>query len=172
VPLVILGIDPGLANTGWGLVECEGNRFACRGFGCISSSSDEPIARRLERIHRSLVRLIELERPSECAVENVYFSTNVRTAFATGQARGVALLATAGDGLVIEEYGPSEIKQAVTGDGRADKRQIGFMVKTILGLEEEPDSDHAADALAVAICHANSRTARSLARSGPAGRGA
>ena len=172
MPVLILGIDPGLANTGWGLVECEGNRFACRGFGCISSASDEPLPERLERIHRHLVRLIEREEPTECGIENVYFSNNAKTAFATGQARGVALLATATGGIAVEEYGPSEIKQSVTGNGRADKRQIRFMVKTILGLDEEPASEHAADALAIAICHANSRNARRLARQGATGRGA
>jgi crossover junction endodeoxyribonuclease RuvC len=95
--------------------------------------------------------------PRECAVESVYFGTNAKTAFATGQARGVAVLATADAGLVLGEYGPGEIKMAVVGSGSADKGQVQYMVRTILGLDQEPSPDHAADALAAAICHAHSR---------------
>ena len=155
--LVVLGIDPGLANTGWAVVECEGSRYRCRDYGCVTSHKGEPVPKRLGKIHASLTAVIERESPDECAVESVYFSTNAKTAFATGQARGVALLATAHAGLPVGEYGPSEIKQAVTGYGSADKDQVKFMVRTILGLEAVPSPDHAADALAVAICHANSR---------------
>ncbi len=162
MPLLILGIDPGLANTGWGLVEQDGSRFRCLGYGCITSGPGDGMPVRLHGIHGSLVEIIERERPHECAVENVYFSNNVRTAFATGQARGVALLATSYSGMPVGEYGPSEIKQAVTGYGSADKRQVIYMVRTILGLRDDPTPDHAADALAVAICHANQRKARRL----------
>jgi crossover junction endodeoxyribonuclease RuvC len=157
--VIILGIDPGLANTGWGVVEQVGSRFRCLGYGCISSPADEQLAQRLRLVHDGLVALIERHAPEECAVEKLFFNVNVRTAFATGQARGVALLATADAGLPVGEYGPSEIKQAVVGYGSADKAQIQFMVKAILGLAEEPKPDHAADALAVAICHANNRGA-------------
>jgi crossover junction endodeoxyribonuclease RuvC len=160
VPLTILGIDPGLANTGWALVECEGSRLTSRSHGCITTSKSDPIPQRLETIHDQLAGLIERERPDEAAIENVYFSKNVQTAFATGQARGVAMLATARAKMPVEEYGPSEIKQAVTGYGAADKGQVGYMIKTILGLDEEPKPDHAADALAVAVCHANGRGVR------------
>ena len=96
----------------------------------------------------------------ECAIENVYFSKNVQTAFATGQARGVAILATAHADIPVEEYGPSEIKQAVTGYGAADKSQVAYMIRTILSLAADPAPDHAADALAIAVCHANGRGVR------------
>jgi len=162
VPLTILGIDPGLANTGWGLIECEGSQYRCRAYGCISTSPKDPLPARLRKIHDSIADLIHEESPDECAVENVYFSTNVKTAFATGQARGVAILATSSVGLKIGEYGPSEIKHAVTGHGGAEKSQIAYMVRTILHLDHEPSPDHAADALAAAICHANGRRVGSI----------
>jgi crossover junction endodeoxyribonuclease RuvC len=169
VPLVILGIDPGLANTGWAIVECEGDRYRSRSFGCITTASGQPIPARLKCIHDGLVELIERERPDECAVENVYFSKNVQTAFATGQARGVAILATADAAIPVEEYGPSEIKQAVTGYGAADKSQVTYMIRTILRLREDPKPDHAADALAIAVCHANGRGVRKAAARARAG---
>lgn len=170
--LVILGIDPGLANTGWGIVECEGSRMRCRAYGCITTAPADSIPHRLQQIHTELVDLIEREHPDECAIENVYFSKNVRTAFATGQARGVALLATAAAAISIDEYGPGEIKQAVTGYGAAEKGQVSYMVRTILGLGEEPRPDHAADALAVALCHANGRgVKRAVASSDSGARG-
>jgi crossover junction endodeoxyribonuclease RuvC len=161
--LIILGIDPGLANTGWGVVEAQGNRFRCLGYGCISTPADEQLAQRLDAVHTSLVSVIRKHVPAECAIEKLFFNVNVRTAFATGQARGVALLATAEARLPVGEYGPSEIKQAVVGYGSADKAQVQFMVRTILGLQDVPKPDHAADALAVAICHANSRGRHLLA---------
>lgn len=155
--MIILGIDPGLADTGWGVVEAAGNRFRCLGYGCITTPAAEPLAQRLSQVHASLVSVIRKHDPAECAIEKLFFNVNVRTAFATGQARGVALLATAEARLAVGEYGPSEIKQAVVGYGGADKSQIQFMVRTILNLPDLPKPDHAADALAVAICHANSR---------------
>ncbi len=162
--MIILGIDPGLANTGWGVVDIEGSRLRCLGYGCVSTSAEEPLAQRLAAVHASLVSVIRKHEPAECAIEKLYFNVNVRTAFATGQARGVALLATAEARLPVGEYGPSEVKQAVVGYGSADKSQVQFMVRTILGLREMPKPDHAADALAVAICHANSRGAARATR--------
>lgn len=161
--MIILGIDPGLANTGWGIVESVGNRFRCLGYGCISTPADEALAQRLNAVHASLLSVIRKHEPVECAIEKLFFNVNVRTAFATGQARGVALLATAEARLPVGEYGPSEIKQAVVGYGGADKAQIQFMVRTILNLPDIPKPDHAADALAVAICHANNRGRVALA---------
>lgn len=161
--MIILGIDPGLANTGWGIVEASGNRLRCLGYGCVTTLAEEPLAQRLAAVHTSLISVIRKHSPAECAVEKLFFNVNVRTAFATGQARGVALLATAEARLPVGEYGPSEIKQAVVGYGGAEKSQIQFMVKTILRLPEPPKPDHAADALAVAICHANSRGRARLA---------
>ncbi len=162
--LVILGIDPGLSNTGWGIVEQAGSALRCLAYGCIDTSSDAPLSKRLSTIHDELQEVVARYQPTECAVESVYFSTNVKTAFSTGQARGVAILATAGIGTALGEYGPGEIKMAVTGNGSADKHQVQYMVRTILGLRLDPEPEHAADALAVAICHAHSRGARMLHR--------
>lgn len=169
--MIVLGIDPGLANTGWGVVEVAGAKFRCLAYGCITTSVDEPTSARLARVHREIGEVIDRYSPTEASVENVYFGTNAKTAFATGQARGVALLATADAGLVLGEYGPGEIKMAVVGTGGADKQQVQYMVRAILGLPHEPQPDHAADALAAAICHAHrcggvAARARAVAQSG------
>ncbi len=162
--VIILGIDPGLANTGWGVIEQRGSRFRCLAYGCITTSSADALPTRLAAIHYELRAVVGRFSPSTCAVENVYFSTNAKTAFATGQARGAALLAVADAELLLGEYGPGEVKLAVVGTGSADKRQVQYMVRSILGLAEEPAPDHAADALAVAICHANSARQSILGR--------
>jgi crossover junction endodeoxyribonuclease RuvC len=155
--VIILGIDPGLANTGWGVIERNGSRFRCIAYGCISTPSTQPLAQRLSVIHDGVAEVIARYAPTECAVESVFFGSNAKSAFATGQARGVALLATAGSQLEIGEYSPVQIKSAVVGSGTADKKQIQYMVRVVLGLDHEPSPDHAADALAAAICHANLR---------------
>ncbi len=162
--VVILGIDPGLANTGWGVIEQRGSRFRCLAYGCITTSAGDALPARLAEIHEELRAVVSRYVPHTCAVENVYFSTNAKTAFATGQARGAALLAVADGEVLLGEYGPGEVKLAVVGTGSADKRQVQYMVRSILGLAEEPTPDHAADALAVAICHANSARQSALAR--------
>ncbi len=159
--MIILGIDPGLANTGWGVIEAVGSRFRCLAYGCITTEGSTPLPARLSAIHEGLNGIVARYRPAECAVENIYFSNNAKTAFATGQARGVALLAACE--MPVGEYGPGEIKLAVVGAGDADKRQVQYMVRVVLGLAEEPRPDHAADALAAAICHANSRKGAALA---------
>lgn len=156
--MIVLGIDPGLANTGWGVIEQRGSRLVCLAYGCVTTDARRPTAERLRDIHGGVVAVIERYRPDECAVESVYFGQNASTAFATGQARGVALLAAATLG--VGEYGPGEIKMAVVGAGDADKGQVQYMVRAILGLPHIPEPDHAADALAAAICHANCRTSR------------
>ena len=153
--MIILGIDPGLANTGWGVIETSGSRHRCLAYGCITTSAEEPVPDRLAKIHDELAGVITRFRPTECSVESVFFGTNAKSAFATGQARGVALLATAGAGLGLGEYSPVQIKGAVVGSGTADKTQIAYMVRVLLGLPHEPEPDHAADALAAAICHAH-----------------
>ncbi len=162
--MVILGIDPGLANTGWGVVERVGSRFRCLAFGCIDTPSSAPLPERLAKIHDELRAVVSRYEPATCAIESVFFSSNAKTAFSTGQARGAAIVATAGIETELGEYGPGEIKMAVTGNGSADKHQVQYMVRTVLGLNEEPEPEHAADALAVAICHAHSRKARMLER--------
>lgn len=163
--VIILGIDPGLANTGWGLVEADGSRFRCLAYGCIRTSGTEDTARRCKTVRDGLADLIARYVPGEAAIENIYFSRNVATAMATGHARGAALVAVADAGLPVGEYGPGEIKLAVVGTGSADKGQVTYMVRTILGLDHDPTPDHAADALAAAICHANQRVARARERS-------
>lgn len=168
--MIILGIDPGLANTGWGVVARSGDSYTCLGYGCLVTHPSEDLASRLRLVHDGLAALIREHAPVECAIENVYFSTNVRTAFATGQARGAALVAAASAGLKVGEYGPGEVKLAVTGTGSADKRQIAYMVRAILGLAEEPSPDHAADALALAVCHGNLRGSSARAASADATR--
>jgi crossover junction endodeoxyribonuclease RuvC len=160
--MIILGIDPGLANTGWGVVERNGPRCTCLAYGCISTKPSEPLAARLTAIHDEIREVIARYRPAECAVESIFFGTNAKSAFATGQARGVALLATAGSDTVLAEYSPVQIKSVVVGSGTADKRQVTYMVRTILSLDHEPRPDHAADALAVAITHAQMRDHRLL----------
>lgn len=151
----VLGIDPGLANTGWGVIERRGSRMRCVAYGCIVTSTARSTAERLSEIHAGIEAVIDRYAPVAAAVEHVYFSNNAKTAFATGQARGVALLAAAE--MPVGEYGPGEIKLAVVGSGDADKRQVQYMVRAILGLPADPQPDHAADALAAAICHVNSQ---------------
>lgn len=151
--MIILGIDPGLANTGWGIVEHEGSRLHCLGYGCITTGVESTVPQRLARIHAEIQRVIERYAPTECGIESVFFGSNARSAFATGQARGVALLALAETGLGLGEYSPAQIKDAVVGTGGADKHQVAYMVRVLLGLDHEPTPDHAADALAAAICH-------------------
>jgi len=164
VPVIILGIDPGLANTGWGIVETEGSRFRCLGYGCIRTVGADDTARRCKTVRDGLAELIGRFAPDEAAIENIYFSRNVATAMTTGHARGAALVAIADAGMLVGEYGPGEIKLAVVGTGSADKGQVTYMVRTILGLDHDPTPDHAADALAAAICHANQRVARARER--------
>lgn len=158
--MIILGIDPGLANTGWGVVEQCGSRCTAIAYGCVSTPSAEPLAERLAHIHDDVRAVVNRYRPAECAIESVFFGSNAKSAFATGQARGVALLATAGEGVEVAEYSPVQVKSVVVGSGTADKRQVTYMVRAILALDHDPKPDHAADALAVAITHAALRGAR------------
>jgi len=170
VSVIILGIDPGLAHTGWGFVEADGTRYRCLSYGCIRTRPAEDTALRCKAVRDGLAELIARFGPAEAALETIFFNRNVSTAMSTGQARGAALVAVADAGLEVGEYGPSEIKLAVVGTGTADKAQVTYMVRTILGLDHDPTPDHAADALAAAICHANLRVAR--ARERTAGTGA
>ena len=153
--MVILGIDPGLAHTGWGVVETRGPVCRARAYGCVETRSHEAIDSRLGRIYDEVKAVIERYGPTELAIENVYFGENVKSAVATAQARGAAIVACAKAGLSVGEYTPMQIKQAVVGTGAADKRQVMYMVKNVLALDHEPHPDHAADALAAAVCHAN-----------------
>jgi crossover junction endodeoxyribonuclease RuvC len=152
---VVLGIDPGTASTGFGIVERRGSILASRGGGVISTKPNVPLERRLAAISSSLGELIAEHGPDALAVEDIFFGRNVRTAFAVGQARGAVLAAAGAAGIPCFAYTPQAVKLAVCGSGRAGKEQVQRMVAALLGLPEPPASDHAADALALAICHAN-----------------
>ena len=161
--MITLGIDPGTAITGYGVVNEEPDgSLKVLDFGVIRTSAELPQAERLVHLYQRLKELILLHHPEMGAVEKLFFERNVRTALHVGQARGVALLAMAQSKLQIGEYSPLEVKQAVAGYGRADKNQVQQMVRTILGLETVPHPDDAADALAVAICHIHSAKIRNL----------
>jgi crossover junction endodeoxyribonuclease RuvC len=153
--VIVLGIDPGTARTGYGLVRREGSRLQAIDFGCLETLPDRELPERLVIIHQGVTELIAEHRPAIVGVERLFFNKNVQTAFAVGQARGVVLLAAAQAGLPVHEYGPHEVKMAVTGYGRAPKDQVQRMVQMILGLSAVPHPDDAADALAVAVCLAN-----------------
>ena len=153
--MIILGIDPGLANTGWGIVETRGSMCRARAYGCVTTSASMPIAQRLGKIFNEISAAIERYGPTQLAIEKIFFGENVRSAIATAQARGAAIVACAEAGLEVGEYTPMQIKQAVVGTGAADKRQVIYMVRNVLALDHDPRPDHCADALAAAVCHAN-----------------
>ena len=153
--MIVLGIDPGLANTGYGVVERRGGRLVALDCGVIQTRAGVAHERRLADIHAGIEALLAEHQPDAVALEELYFGQNVRTAFAVGQARGVVMLAAGQRGVPCSSYTPQQVKGAVCGSGRAEKDQVARMVKTLLGLVEEPRPDHAADALAVAVCHAN-----------------
>jgi crossover junction endodeoxyribonuclease RuvC len=150
---VVMGIDPGAANLGFGVVRVEGTHMVALDGGVVETAAAMAMESRLERIHRALSELIAWHEPKAMAIEEIYFGKNVRSAMAVGQARGVAMLAAAQRGVRCFSYTPQAIKMAVCGSGAAGKGQVQKMVGTLLGLPEPPTPDHAADALAVAICH-------------------
>lgn len=155
--MLVVGIDPGTATTGYGLVhEANDGTLVPVTYGAISTSPKLPLPERLLILHNELVELLALHHPDQAAVEKLFFQTNAKTAIAVGQARGVILLALAQAKIAIAEYTPLEVKQAVAGYGNAPKNQVQQMVRAILGLDELPRPDDAADALAVAICHIHS----------------
>jgi crossover junction endodeoxyribonuclease RuvC len=161
--MLVIGIDPGTATTGYGLVrENQDGSLAVVDYGVIKTSSSSSMPQRLLRLYRSLQEIVLLHRPDNGAVEKLFFQRNVRTAISVGQGRGVALLALAEGDLDVAEYTPLEIKQAVVGYGGADKNQVQQMVRALLGLDEIPRPDDAADALAVAICHLHSARTQAL----------
>ena len=153
--VIVLGIDPGLAHTGYGVVARRDGRLLALDGGVIETGPGIPQERRLAKIHAAVDALLCEHEPQAMALEELYFGQNVRTAFAVGQARGAVMLAAGQHGVPCAGYTPQQVKAAVCGSGRAQKGQVARMVKTLLGLAEEPRPDHAADALAVAICHAN-----------------
>ena len=158
--MIILGIDPGYAILGWGVIEKTGNHFRAIDYGAVTTDKDTEMPRRLEILYDGLREIIEEYRPEEASIEKLFFNTNTTTAINVGQARGVAILACIKGGLKVAEYTPLEIKQALVGYGRADKKQVQFMVKTMLGLKEVPKPDDTADAIAAAICHGRNGDAK------------
>jgi crossover junction endodeoxyribonuclease RuvC len=165
--VLVLGIDPGTAITGFGLVREAEAGLELVGYGAINTSPDQPLPERLQIIYQGITEVIREHRPDTAAVEELFFSRNVRTALSVGHARGVTLLALADAGLSIHEYKPLQVKQAVAGYGGADKRQVQEMVRMLLDLDQVPQPDDAADAVAVAVCHIHSaRMAELIANAG------
>ena len=157
----ILGIDPGYALMGFGVIEQNGNRFDVLDYGSISTGPSSSMPARLKFLYSSLMDIIAETEPETAALEELFYNTNAKTVINVGQARGVAVLACINSGLEIAEYTPLQVKQALVGYGRAEKKQVQQMVKAILGLEKVPKPDDTADALAVAVCHANSSFGKS-----------
>jgi len=161
--MLVLGIDPGIAITGYGLIRTDDrSNYNCIDYGVIKTSADLPDAERLKILFEGLTQLIASHCPDSSAVEKLFFQKNVKTAISVGQARGVAMLSLAQANLPVHEYTPNEVKQTVCGYGSADKQQVQRMVQTLLNLEEFPKPDDAADALAVAICHIHHQTFNNL----------
>lgn len=154
--MLVIGIDPGTATTGFGLVRDTAQGLEVVDFGAILTPADLPQAERLVLLYEELKKILFLHRPESAAVEKLFFSRNVTTAITVGQARGVVLLSMAQAGLSVGEYTPMEVKQAVAGYGGADKNQVQQMVRALLNLDRIPKPDDAADALAIAICHLHS----------------
>lgn len=154
----VLGIDPGLASTGWGVVEVTGSRYRHIAHGVITTAPRQPVGERLLKLSLEIKSVIEAHRPAQAGVESLYFARNATSAIPVAQARGVVLLALTELGVPNHEYPPQAIKQAIVGQGRAEKAQVQELVKLLLGLEEPPRPDHASDALAAAICHITSST--------------
>ena len=160
--MIILGIDPGLATVGFGIVKFERQRFATLNYGAIITPAKKPVHERLQIIYNSMQQIIDTHKPTDLAVEELFFNTNQKTVISVSEARGVILLAAQNNGLHIDEYTPLQVKQSVVGYGRAEKIQVMTMVKNILNLEKLPKPDDAADALAIAVCHAHSKSTHNL----------
>jgi crossover junction endodeoxyribonuclease RuvC len=150
----ILGIDPGIGRTGWGMVTVDKGKLQVLGFGCIETFPNQIVEKRLEQLYSKIMIILSDENPDAFAVEELFFNTNAKTAMVVGQARGIALLAAAQKEVPVFVYTPLQVKIATTGYGRAEKRQVGQMVKTILQLDSIPKPDDTSDALAIAITHA------------------
>lgn len=163
----VFGIDPGSARTGYGCLDTDGTRHQLITCGALSMAAQAPLATRLAAIHAGLTTLLREARADCVAIENLFHARNVRSALVLGHARGVAVLAAVEAGLPVIEYTPAEIKLAVVGYGRAEKRQMQQMVKILLGLAEAPSPHDAADALAVALCHAHSARAAAWGAAAP-----
>ncbi|MBZ4645529.1 MAG: crossover junction endodeoxyribonuclease RuvC [Clostridia bacterium] len=164
--MVILGIDPGIAIVGYGIIKYEGNKFTVIDYGAVTTAPSMSLPERLKVIYRETEGLIDTYHPDVVTVEELFFNKNVKTALTVGHGRGVAILAAANKGLNIYEYTPLQVKQSVVGYGRAEKAQVQQMVKVILSLTAVPKPDDVADALAVAVCHAHSANMNNRLRHG------
>ena len=153
--MIILGIDPGLAIVGYGVIEYKNMKFRTLAYGAITTPAHTPVEKRLQKIYSELDAIIKKHRPDEIAVEELFFNTNITTGITVAEARGVILLAAVQNGLSINEYTPLQVKQSVVGYGKAEKNQVILMVKTLLKLDKAPRLDDTCDALAIAICHAH-----------------
>ena len=153
VKMRILGIDPGYAIVGYGVVDYSKNRFGVVGYGAITTKAHTPLEDRLLDIYNDMLTIIDKYQPDEISIEKLYFNTNTTTAIAVAEARGVIILAAKQKGVKINEYTPLQVKQAVTGYGKAEKHQVMEMVKSLLNLQKIPKPDDTADALSIAICH-------------------
>ncbi|MFW6173337.1 MAG: crossover junction endodeoxyribonuclease RuvC [Elusimicrobiota bacterium] len=159
----IMGIDPGLANVGWGIIkETDNSKFSLVNYGCISTSSSDTFIKRLDLLYKRAKDLVEKYNPEEVAVEELFFSANTKTAINVAHARGAVMVALNHSGMKVSEYTPLEIKQALVGYGKAKKSQVQYMVKQFLNLDEIPHPGHSADALAAALCHCSSRKLNNL----------
>jgi crossover junction endodeoxyribonuclease RuvC len=161
LPIRILGIDPGLRRTGWGMVEIDGNRLAFIACGSVETDDKAPLASRLLAIHDGLTRIVDEFRPDESAVESTFVNKDASATLKLGQARGIAMLVPAKAGVTVAEYAPNQVKKTVVGAGHADKAQIRMMVGVLLP-KADPQSDDAADALAIAVTHAHHRQSVTL----------
>ena len=151
----ILGIDPGYAIVGWGVIEYVGSRFKVLGYGSVETEAHTPTEERLVKINEGIRQLVERYHPDVMAVEELFFNTNITTGIKVAEARGVIIMKACSMGVKIAEYTPLQVKQAVVGYGRAEKKQVISMVTMLLGLEKPPKPDDTADALAIAVCHAH-----------------
>lgn len=152
----ILGIDPGIAIVGYGIVDKEGNRYKTVAYDAVTTRAHTPLEERLEKVYNGVNEIIKNYKPDVMSIEELFFNNNAKTALTVGQARGVIILAAVKNGVPVYEYTPLQVKQALTGYGRAGKTQIQQMMKSMLGLTEIPKPDDVADALAIAVCHGNS----------------
>lgn len=159
---IILGIDPGIADTGVGIIEVDGGKISCLHYSSLRTKSSLPLSTRLNELYRQLEQVIRTYNPRFAAIEQLFFCNNAKTAMVVGQARGVALLVLSQNGIPTYEFTPLQVKQAVSAYGKADKAQVQRMVKLLLGLVEIPKPDDAADALAIAICAANEKLQQTI----------
>ena len=170
---LVLGIDPGLAHTGWGVIDPRDNRYRLVDHGVITTAAGMAPGARLDRLYTEVTAVLEQYHPAEAGVENLYFAKNATSAIPVAQARGVVLLALERAGVHAAEYTPQAIKQAIVGQGRAEKSQVQELLRVLLGIREVPAPDHAADALAAAVCHIHNLgfTERAFPSAAPRGSG-